>query len=449
MKYSLTFFCFIILLFGCKKNNLNQLKLWYNEPAKEWNEALPIGNGRLGAMIFGSPTREHLQLNEETVWAGSPHNNVNEKSAPFLKIVRDLIFEGKYAESHKVANENIKSPINGMPYQTVGDLYLSFHNHEDYSNYYRELNISNAISKVSYIVDGVTYTRETFASFPDDIIIIKLSASEPGKLNFDISLTSPQQHNIIVSNKILEMKGIATDHEGVPGKVKFTTTVKPIIVNGEITSKDTNLSIQNSDEVILYVSTGTNFIKYNDITGNPDKKAIRFLELAINSEYETAKKNHIEFYKSYFDRVKLDLGKTDSINKPTNIRIQEFKQGNDPQLATLYFQFGRYLLISSSQPGGQPANLQGIWNHMLKPPWESKYTININCEMNYWPAEVTNLTELNEPFFRMIQELSITGQESAKKLYNARGWVVHHNTDIWRVSGIFDRGNLWYVAIWK
>jgi alpha-L-fucosidase 2 len=364
---------------------------------------------------------------------------VNEESAPYLKIVRDLIFEGKYAESHKVANENIKSPVNGMPYQTVGDLYLSFHNHENYSNYYRELDISNAISKVSYKVDGVKYTREIFASFPDDIIMIKLSASEPGKLNFDISLTSPQQHNVIVSNKMLEMKGITTDHEGIPGKVNFTTMVKPLIVNGEINPKDTILTIQNSDEVILYVSTSTNFIKYNDITGNPDKKAANFLELAMNSDYETAKKNHIEFYKSYFERVKLDLGKTDSTNKPTNVRIQEFKHGNDPQLATLYFQFGRYLLISSSQPGGQPANLQGIWNHMLKPPWESKYTININCEMNYWPAEVTNLTELNEPLFRMIQELSITGRESANKLYNARGWVVHHNTDIWRVTGIFDQ----------
>lgn len=431
---------------SCKKNSHEQeLKLWYDQPAQNWNEALPIGNGRLGAMVFGTPSEEHLQLNEETVWAGSPHNNVNPESAPYLKIVRDLFFKGKYAEAHRVANKNIKSYQNGMPYQTLGDLHITFQDQKNYTNYKRELDISKAVSRVSYTVDDVNYTRETFASFTDDVIIMKLTASKPGKLNFDISITSPQYHKIITGNKILQMEGKTTDHEGISGKVKFSALVKPILKNGNIIHKDTSLTIENADEVLLYFSAATNFINYRDLSEDAYQKASRYLEIAMNSDYETAKASHTEFYKSYFDRVKLDLGTTDSVNNPTNIRIHDFKQANDPQLVTLYFQYGRYLLISSSEPGGQPATLQGIWNYMLNPPWESKYTININCEMNYWPAEVTNLTELNEPLFHMIKDLSVTGQESARKLYHARGWVAHHNTDIWRVTGIFDRATygLW------
>jgi alpha-L-fucosidase 2 len=431
----------IFALLSCnhKEKQPETLKLWYEQPAKDWNEALPVGNGRLGAMVFGTPESEHLQLNEETVWAGGPHNNVNPETAPYLIKVRNLIFAGKYAESHKVANENIKSYQNGMPFQTMGDLYLKSKGCETYTDYYRELDISNAIAKVRFKVNDTEYTREIFSSFPDQVIIVRLTANKPSSINFDMALTSPQKHNLTVQDNQVIMKGITTDHEGIPGQVKFTTIARPIIRNGDLVPNDTTLSIVNANEVVIYISAGTNFKNYHDISGDPDAAANTHLALALNSDYQTAKANHISFYKSYFDRVKLDLGTTDSIHNPTNIRIQQFKEGNDPQLAALYFQYGRYLLISSSQPGGQPATLQGIWNHMLNPPWESKYTININCEMNYWPAEVTNLTELSEPLFQMIKDLSATGRESARTLYHARGWVAHHNTDIWRVTGIFDR----------
>jgi alpha-L-fucosidase 2 len=441
MVRKIFFLWFVTIVFtSCEQNNSeNTLKLWYNKPAGEWNEALPVGNGRLGAMVFGNPKSEHIQLNEETIWAGGPHNNVNPESAPYLVKVRDLIFAGKYAESHLVANENIKAYQNGMPFQTMGDLYIEFPNIDEYTNYYRDLDIEKAISQTHFTSGGIKYSREIFSSFTDQVIILKLKADKPSSITCDLKLTSLQKHKITAGNNQLTMKGISTDHEGIKGQVKFTTIVKPVITNGKIIQGDTILSVVEADEVLIYISAGTNFKNYNDISGNADNEAKKHLNTALKRDYDLAKKEHINYYKSYYDRVKLDLGTTDSIFNPTDVRIQQFKEGNDPQLATLYFQFGRYLLISSSQPGGQPATLQGIWNDKLFPPWESKYTININCEMNYWPAEVTNLTELNEPLFSMIHDLSVTGRESAQKLYQARGWVAHHNTDIWRVSGIFDR----------
>jgi alpha-L-fucosidase 2 len=448
-KRNIFLFIFFILLssiFSCSTKQSNALQLWYTKPASDWNEALPIGNGRLGAMVFGTPDQEHLQLNEETVWAGGPYNNVNPASAIYIKKVRELIFQGEYAKAQKIADENIMSFQNGMPYQTLGDLYLSFPDHKNYSNYYRELDISNAIAKVSYEVDGIKYTREIFSSFTDQVIIIKLSASKPGMINTQLKINSLQQHEIIISGDKLKMSGVTTDHEEIPGQVRFTTLVKPVIKNGRIEGGDSFLHIMEADEVILYISTGTNFVNYNNITGNSDRIAEEYLQGALQVDYEKAKSNHIAYYQSFFNRVDLDLGVTDSLKNPTDVRLEQFRFGNDPQLAVLYFQYGRYLLISSSQPGGQPANLQGIWNHRLNPPWESKYTININCEMNYWPAEVTNLSELSNPLFQMIEELSHTGKESASKLYGARGWVAHHNTDIWRASGIYDRA---YYGLWQ
>ncbi len=430
------------LLYSCNqqvKEVENDLKLWYDQPAADWNEALPVGNGRLGAMVFGSPELEHLQLNEETIWAGGPHNNVNPAVAPWLKKVRELIFAGKYAESHDVANNNIKAFQNGMPYQTMGDLYMNFPDNENVSDYYRELDIANAIARVKYTNNNIYYTREVFSSFTDDVVIVHLTASEKNSINLDLSFKTPQKHTLSVQNNEIAVRGITSDHEGIPGQVKFTTIIKPVITEGNMEDNDSSISISNASIVTLYISCATNFVNYKDLSAKPDLLAQEKLSNALLNDYAEAKSKHIDFYKSYFDRVHIDLGVTDSIYKPTNIRIKEFKEANDPQLAALYFQFGRYLLISSSQPGGQPANLQGIWNYMLNPPWESKYTININCEMNYWPAEITNLSELHQPLFDMVEDLSVTGQEGAKKIYNARGWVAHHNTDIWRSSGIYDR----------
>lgn len=436
----------VILAYACKTNSeIHSLRLWYNEPAANWNEALPIGNGRLGAMIFGNPESEHLQLNEETVWAGGPHNNVNIESAEYFQKVRDLIFKGEYAKAQKLADNNIKSFQNGMPYQILGDLNIIFPGHDNYKNYYRDLDISNAIAKVSYEVEGTTFTREMFSSFTDQVIIIKLGADKPGSINCELVLTSPQKHKIRLVDNLVEMSGKTTDHEGIESKVIFKTLVKPVLPNGEFKLNDSTITIANADEAFIYISAATNFVNYNDVSADPDQRAGSYLKTALAYDYESARSSHTSFYKSYFDRVKLNLGTTDSTKNTTDVRLAQFKYGNDPQLAELYFQFGRYLLICSSQPGDQPANLQGIWNYQLFPSWESKYTININTEMNYWPAEVTNLTELNEPLFSLIKDLSITGQESAKGLYNARGWVAHHNTDIWRISGVLDRA---FYGLW-
>ena len=447
MKKLTFLFLLVLLIIGCSKEQSDHnLKLWYERPANDWNEALPIGNGRLGAMVFGNPQQEHLQLNEETVWAGSPHNNVHAESAKYIPKVRELIFKGKYAEAQKLANEKIKNPINGMPYQPVGDLYINMPDHENFTNYYRELDIENAITSVSYNVEGINYKREIFSSFTDQVIIVRLTADKPEMINCDISLSSLQNHNIRIKDEKIILSGNSSDHEGVEGKVKFDVHVLPKIKTGHLEKTDSNITIKKANEATLYISIGTNFINYKDISGNPEKKALSFLESSLQKSYKDAKKDHIAFYKKYFDRVTLDLGTTDSIKNPTDLRIKQFKLGNDPQLAALYFQFGRYLLISSSQPGGQPANLQGIWNHLMKPPWESKYTININFEMNYWPSEITNLSELAQPMFQLIKDLSETGKESASVLYGARGWVAHHNTDIWRVSGIFDRA---FYGLWQ
>ena len=436
----------VLLVNSTMTQNSQKLKLWYNRPANNWNEALPVGNGRLGAMVFGNPEKEHLQLNEETVWAGGPHNNVNAESKPYLVKVRDLLFKGEYKAAQKLANDSIINSINGMPYQPVGDLLITFPNHENYSEYYRDLNIEEAVASISYIVDDVQYKREVFSSFTDQVIVIRLSASEPGRINCMVAAGSLQKHETAVQDQSIIMTGITSDHEGVRGQVRFNTIVKPVVENGELEKSDTSLIIKNADLVTLYISIGTNFVNYKDISANASERAESYLGKALQKKYITALKEHSDFYRQYFNRVSLDLGVTDSVNNPTDVRLKEFRYGNDPQLASLYFQFGRYLLISSSQPGGQPANLQGIWNHMLKPPWESKYTVNINMEMNYWPAEITNLTELNQPLFRMIKELSVTGRQSASQLYDAKGWVLHHNTDIWRVTGIFDRA---FYGLWQ
>jgi len=441
MKIKTIFTVFLsISLLSCSKNEpSNDLKIWYDHPASEWNEALPVGNGRLGAMVFGDPASEHLQLNEETLWAGGPHNNINPAVAPYLGKVRELIFKGKYEESHSVANENIKADQNGMPYQTMGDIFIDFPGIDAYDEYYRELDISSAVAQTKFSANGVTYKRELFSSFTDQVMILRLTADKKGAISCNARLSSPQSHSIQIRNNQLYMRGVSTDHEGIKGQVEFTSILAPFVKNGEITAKDSILKIVNADEVIFYLSAGTNFKNYHDLSNDPDEIAEDFLAKARIREYKDAIGSHTEYYKSFFDRVKLDLGSTDSVNKPTDVRIAEFRFANDPQMAELYFQFGRYLLISSSQPGGQPANLQGIWNDMLTPPWESKYTVNINCEMNYWPAEVTNLSELHSPLFEMIRDLSVTGQEGARKIYDARGWVVHHNTDIWRSTGIYDR----------
>lgn len=446
MKKKTTLFSFVLMLFymtlisSCRPiEEENNWKLWYDTPAQKWVEALPIGNGRIGAMVFGNPAQEKLQLNEETVWAGQPNNNANPNAHAALPLIRKLIFEGKYEEARKLIDEKVISRTNhGMSYQPVGDLNLSFSGHEKASSYYRELDISRAITTTRYTVDGVEYVRESFASFTDQVIVVRLSASQKSKINFAASLASPQKKQISVNDNNLIMTGISGNQEGLEGKVKFKALVKVIPEKGDLTVNDSQLTVTNADAATLYISMATNFVNYNNLDGDPDQRSESYLQQALSKDYKQLKADHTAFYKQYFNRVQLDLGTTDSIRKPTDVRILEFAQGNDPQLAALYFQFGRYLLISSSQPDCQPANLQGIWNDQMAAPWDSKYTTNINAEMNYWPSEVTALPELHQPFFNMAKDLSVTGKETARIMYHTRGWVLHHNTDIWRTAGAVD-----------
>lgn len=429
----------------------NPMKLWYNEPAQIWEEALPIGNGRLGAMIFGGPNQETIQLNEETVWAGEPGNNIMAEIGEYLPEIRQLIFAGKHTEAQELANKYLPWDTNldanyGMSYQTVGNLNIIFPGHDSVDDYYRELDIAQAVSKVRYQKDGINFKREVIASLADDVIAIELTADQPDAISFSLGITSPHvKQNVTVTDSELWLKGTSGDLENKIGKVKFTAIAKPKISGGELKTTDSSLVIHNADKATIYVSIGTNFKHYNDISGDADAKAKNLLTKVWEKEFASIKQAHTEIYSSYFDRVHLDLGSTDSILNPTEVRLQQFKDGNDPQLAALYFQYGRYLLISSSMSGTQPANLQGIWNKDLYPAWDSKYTININAEMNYWPAEVTNLSEMHEPLFDLIEDISITGKDAASEIYSARGWVAHHNTDIWRITGVVDGA---YFGLW-
>ncbi len=420
------------------------LKLWYNHPARQWVEALPVGNGRLGAMIYGDPYKDKIQLNENTVWAGSPNRNDNPDARAALPKVRKLIFEGKYKEAQDLVNHTfISKTSEGCPYQTAGDLNLFFPGHERYSDYYRELDLEDAVEMTRYRVGGVDYHSTVFASFPDQVIINRIVASKPGSITFSATMDRPSKVHIFrIGNSELVMSGVTSNYDSVKGKVQFQDRVKIVTQGGSVSASDTALHVSDADTATIYISIGTNFINYHDIRGNAAAKAQAYLQSAVKKNYQQALHDNIAAYQKYFNRVSINLGVTDSVKNPTDVRIEQFHQDNDPQLAALFFQFGRYLLISSSQPGGQPANLQGIWNNQLFPPWGSKYTVNINLEMNYWPAEVTNLTAMADPLVQLVKDLSVTGRKTARVMYGAKGWVLHHNTDIWRINGPID-GSFW------
>jgi len=439
-----SFFLFLFLSFSVQvtAQESSLLSLWYNQPAGEvWTDALPIGNGRLGAMIYGNVANELIQLNEHTVWSGGPNRNDNPDALAALPEIRRLIFEGKQKEAELLAAKTIQSKkSHGQKFQPVGDLQLSFEGHDDFSGYRRSLDIERAISKVSYKVDGVTYTREAIASFADQVIAIRLTASEPGKISFTAAMSSPQPNSEIGKNSAHELtiSGTTTDHEGVQGQVKFKSLTKIKNLGGTISYSDTSLTVKDADEATIYISIATNFNNYQDLTANENARASSFMAKGSSKSFKDLLQTNLVEYQNYFNRVSLDVGVTEAAKLPTDERLKNFRTANDPQLVTLYYQYGRYLLISSSQPGGQPANLQGIWNKEMDPPWDSKYTININAQMNYWPAEKTNLAELHEPFLKLVSEMAEAGEETARVMYGARGWMAHHNTDIWRITGPVD-----------
>ncbi|WP_407431541.1 glycosyl hydrolase family 95 catalytic domain-containing protein [Arcticibacter sp.] len=455
-NYSLTligFFSIFIATPGAKADEPSSLsqpsmKLWYNKPSgKVWESALPVGNGRLGAMVYGNVQTETIQLNEHTLWSGSPNRNDNLLALDSLEVIRKLIFEGKQKQAENLANKVlISKQSHGQIFGPAGEVHLSFPGHDHYTHYYRELDLERAVAKTSYTVGGVTYTREVIASLSERIIAVRLTASRPRSISFTASFSSPQPNVEVktLHSRQLTFAGTTIDHEGVKGMVRYKGIAQINPEGGEIFSADTSITVRNANAVTIYISVATNFNHYNDITGDESNRAAVYLNRAARKPFSKIIRDHVSAYQQYFNRVKINLGMTEpsAAKLPTNERLKNFSSTNDPEFAALYYQFGRYLLISSSQPGGQPANLQGIWNGSLRPAWDSKYTININAQMNYWPAEKTNLSELHEPFLKMVKELAATGRKTAADMYGARGWVAHHNTDIWRITGAVD-GAFW------
>ncbi|NBB23270.1 glycoside hydrolase family 95 protein [Runella sp. CRIBMP] len=439
-------FCLLIVSYLSFSQDSKSLKLWYNKPSgKTWENALPIGNGRLGAMVYGNVEKETIQLNEHTVWSGSPNRNDNPEALAALPEIRQLIFDGKQKDAERLANKVIiTKKSHGQMFQPVGNLHLTFEGHENYTDYYRELDIERAVAKTTYTVNGVKYTREILASFPDRVIVMQLTASKPNSLSFIAfyaTLHKKRAINTVAPNE-LTLSGTTSDHEGVKGMVNFKGISRIKTVGGNVTANDSSITVKGATTATIYISIATNFNSYKDLTGDENARATAYLNKAYPKSFAAILPSHITAYQKYFNRVRLDLGTTEAAKLPTDERLKNFRSTNDPHMVTLYYQFGRYLLISSSQPGSQPANLQGIWNNRMNPPWDSKYTININAQMNYWPAEKTNLAELHEPFLKMVKELSETGQETARVMYGAKGWMAHHNTDIWRATGAID-GAFW------
>ena len=465
-------------------------RLWYHRPAAYWEEALPLGNGRLGAMVSGSVAKDTLQLNEDTFWGQSPNRNYNANAKSVLAQVQQLIFNKDYVAAQKLAIPNWMSQAShGAQYQAAGCVLIGFpgirfddeeagqtDGARDVQGYVRSLDLSNATAVTTYVIDSVTYTRTVFTSFEDNVTIVRLEASEKEKLNFNVCFAAPNKTNMaklginkIAADGMIEASLIPakTQSENVDNKLNCYTFIKVInedgtqtnsskqnVIQGGLVAGNTSaptIEVSKATSATIVISSATNFVNYEDISADAEKKALAYITDYVNKEkdYDSTLADHVEKYQEQFNRVSLDLG-ANAIQevKDTETRIKEFRSvGNDPGLVSNYFQFGRYLLISSSQPGTQPANLQGIWNPNARqyPAWDSKYTSNINVEMNYWPAEVTNLTECHNPFIEMVKEVAITGAETAEKMYGARGWTLHHNTDIWRTTGPVDNNA---VGVW-
>jgi len=437
----------------------NDLKLWYNKPANVWTEALPIGNGRLGAMIFGKVNEELIQLNEGTLWSGGPvKTNVNPQAPSYLPLIRDALFNHEdYAKADELTKK--MQGLYSESYMPLGNLIIRQQfKSTAVKSYYRNLNIEDAVADTRFSVDGIQFTREVFSSAPDQVIIVKLTANETGALNFDVTANSLLHYQNTVDDSEFVMKGKAPAHvdpsylnskdpviyddtTGCNG-MRFQLRVKAVSKTGYITIDTSGIRVRNATEVLLFLSMATSFNGFDkcpDKDGKDENKiAAGYLDKSIHKSYSELLKRHLEDYHKYFNRVSLDLNDTTenkSKNLPSDERLVAYSKGAyDPWIEKMYFQFGRYLLISSSRPGGVPANLQGIWNKELRPPWSSNYTININTQMNYWPSEITNLSEMHEPLFDFIENLSVTGAVTAKQFYNMNGWVAHHNSDIWALS---------------
>jgi alpha-L-fucosidase 2 len=441
------FFCLCIILsflfpsLNADDSSENPMILFYNKPAAEWVEAIPIGNGRIGAMIFGRTAEERIQFNEDTFWGGSPYNPVNPNALETLPQARKLVFEGKNKEAQDLIDEKMMAvPPYQARYQPAGELKLGFPGHEEVTEYRRELDLNSAVVTVEYKIKDITYKREIFSTPVDQVTVIRLTADKPGKINFTAEFDAVQdKKDIGIEEGCLSLQVYGAGHHAPQGILRCHSLLKVLTENGKVKLENNKFSVKGADSAVLFLASATNYINYENTGGNPKEIVQKQIRAVSRKPYEKTLKDHIKAYQKLFNRVQLDLGKTDVAQLPTDQRIKNFSSNNDPNLVLLYFQFGRYLLISCSRPGTQPANLQGLWNERIDPPWSCKYTININTEMNYWPAESTNLSECHEPLFALIEDISKTGQKTASVNYGAGGWVCHHNTDLWRATGPIDK----------
>lgn len=454
MKKSLLFAVVTMVSLTCCSQK-QELKLWYDAPARQWTDALPLGNGRLGAMVFGTPAQERIQINEETIWGGGPHNNVNYAAKDGLEQIRQALWEGRRSDAQALCDQYISSKsAHGMPYQTAGSLMLDFDGITDFTDYYRELDIDRAVALTRFKANGTEYTRECFVSFPDQVIAVRLTASAKGALTFKASYNLPYREDRIISRSaqvtgkqaVMTVSCKGDDHEGIEGKIRFTDKTLIIPEGGQMTADDNTIAVSGADAVTIYISIGTNFVNYQSVSGDENQVADRWIEPLSKGKkkYDKMLADHIAAYQKQFHTVTMDLGTNDQAKLPTDQRVAQFASNFDPQLVTLYFQFGRYLLICCSQPGGQAANLQGIWNESRQAPWDGKYTTNINVEMNYWPAFVCGIPQTFDPFLQLVKDCAEHGKETAQ-MYGCRGWTLHHNTDIWRSTGAVDGA---YNGMW-
>ena len=470
MKHILTALIGLLMTASITAGNL---RLWYDRPASHWLEALPIGNSLLGAMIYGGTAEEEIQLNEETFWSGGPYNNNSDSALTHLKEVRQLIYDGQERQAYDLLERHFMRQPYGMRYLTLGSLVMDF-GHNMTTGYSRELDLNQAVSTTTYTYNGVQYTRRVIASLADSIIAIHVKASKQGQLSFTLGYRSPlpcqvqaqriskgpltQGRDVSAGRLHATIEGV--EQEGIKAalKAECLVDVKADCGMYGIDFTPSTIKITNATEATIYISAATNYVSYQDVSGQPDVKNRRRLDAAEKQRFDQLLKAHVAQYSKQFGRVSLTLAQDKNSQLPTDQRLRRFNGSNDMDMVALMFQYGRYLLISSSQPGGQPANLQGIWNNKMNAPWDSKYTININTEMNYWPSNVTNLAETELPLFDMLRDLTHTGAETARKLYGCGGWVAHHNTDLWRVSGpvdgttwgIFPTGGAWLTThIWQ
>ncbi len=440
-----------LLINACGEKEQSELKLWYGKPAFNWEEALPIGNGRLGAMIFGGAGEDHIQFNEETLWSGAPHDYSHKGAYNYLDQIRRLIWEGKQKEAEELALENFMSvPLRQEKYQPFGDLRIYFSGQDSATGYRRELDLSDALCRTTYQSGGATYTREYIASSPDNAIAVHLDCSRKRSLTFDLSISSLHEGYTVVADE----KGMLKLGVRVKNGALFGTAVANVrITGGKISVNGNKLHVEKSDRAVILLVAATNFINPQNVSGNPDDLCMKAINSVADKPWQEIRNNHIADHRKYFDRFSIDLGISGNEGLPTDERIKAIPGKMDNSLAALYVQYSRYLMLSASRPGTYPANLQGIWNDKLSPPWDSKYTVNINTEMNYWPVEVLNIQECHDALFRMLEEVVPSGENVAKEHYNARGWVLHHNTDLWRGAapinasdhGIWVTGSGWLV----